>query len=402
MQYESPKFSVCKIVNADTGLIKLAIQSIQLLSLSALLTLGCYISARAETPESQLPRYVACDGSLRDYQASDIRVVGTGDLVFTDNVATNRHAFDEFAPYLQRADLVLGNLEGNITLSDTPNKPYVPGRSYTFRFPPETATLLHDANFHVISIANNHSHDYKEIGLQDTVKYLKAAGVDTTGLPGTYIIKTIKGRKIGIVGLAHYPSFNNVLDIPGTAAFVKELRAKTDLVILFYQVGGEGPNYLEITNENELFLGEQRGNAHAFAVAMAHAGASVMIAHGPHLVRAAECIDGVPVLHSIGNFVEAGGLNNRNFSSVAAFPEVLFDADGKFKAVRIIPVAFEQDKMPKIDPQGRAILLMNWLSDRAQHRISDFTPLKFDGYADKLTEFNRWNLATRAATGLPN
>jgi hypothetical protein len=357
---------------------------------------GFMPAVQAETlVEEGLPKFVNCSSTTLDPVATDIRLAAMGDLVFSENPQINRKAFTEFMPLLSKADLVLGNLEGPITDANTPRKPYVPGRSYSFHYPVETAQVLKKANLHVISIANNHAQDYGPTGFSDTQRHLFAAGIEHTGLKGSYVIRLVKGIKIGVIALAHYPMYNNVLEIDTTAKLVSEVRGKSDLVILFYQIGGEGDAFAMITNDDEIFLGEQRGNARKFATAMIKAGAGALIAHGPHLLRAAECINGVPVLHSIGNFIGAGGLSVQNLANLSAFPEMLFDASGKFKSVRIVPVTFTTERLPRIDPTSRSVYMINWLNDRATKAIPEFRALNFIDYKDQANIFNQWFKSTR-------
>jgi len=388
-------------MNADTQQQMLPLRK-SLLAALTILSTGLMPASQAETSiEDSLPKFVNCSGAPIESAATDIRLAATGDLVFSENPQINRNAFTEFMPLLSKADLVLGNLEGPITDANTPRKPYVPGRSYSFHYPIETAQVLKKANFHILSIANNHAQDYGPTGFADTQRHLTAAGIEHTGLKGSHVIRPVRGIKIGVIALAHYPMYNNVLEIDATAKLVAEVRAKSDLVILFYQLGGEGDAYAMITNEDEVFLGEQRGNARKFAAAMIKAGAGTLIAHGPHLVRAAECINGVPVLHSIGNFVGAGGLSAQNLANVSTFLEMMFDASGKFKSVRIVPVTFTPERLPKIDPTGRSIHLVNWLNARATKTIPDFRALNFSGYKDQADVFEKWFRSTRFGAQAP-
>jgi len=352
-------------------------------------------TAQAEiTPDETLPKFVTCTGTTAEPAATDIRLAATGDLVFSENSGINRNAFNDFLPLLTKADLVLGNLEGPITDANTPRKPYVPGRSYSFRFPIDTAQILKKANFHILSIANNHAQDYGPTGFADTQRHLTAAGIEYTGLKGSYLIRTVKGIRVGVIALAHYPAYNNVLEIEATAKLVAEVRAKSDVVVLFYQLGGEGDAFALLSNDDAVFLGEQRGNARRFAAAMVKAGASALIGHGPHLVRAAECIDGVPVLHSIGNFVSSGGLSVRSLANLTVFAEIVFDPSGRFKGVRVIPATFDKDRLPIIDPTGRALHLINGFNRRASRSIEGFAALNFPGYEQHTEHFRSWFRST--------
>lgn len=344
----------------------------------------------AGDPTAGLPGFVNCAGELTNEMPGDLKLVATGDLVFSENAQVNRRAFEDFMPHLAQADLVLGNLEGAITNEKTPRKPFVPGRSYSFRFPVDTAAILKAANFHLISIANNHSNDYGANGFADTQKYLADEGIAHTGLNGSYEILQVKGMRIGIVALSHYPKYNNVNNLTATAELVSKVRAKSDLVVLYYQLGGEGEKAVLLTDSQEVFLGEQRGNARKFAAAMIDAGAGVLIGHGPHVIRAAECIKGVPVLHSVGNFVSSGGLSTRRLSSVSLLPELLFDSKAQFRAIRVIPVVFDAERLPGLDASGRAVHLINWLNRHAEKTIPGFQPLNFIGYNSSVGQFTQW------------
>ena len=305
----------------------------------------------------QLPRFQNCNSRYIDTAPNDIRITATGDLVFSEFENINRSAFTDFMPFLKQADLVLGNLEGAITEYNQPRKPYVPGKSYSFRFPPSTANLLKQANFHVISIANNHVHDFGPIGFSDTQRYLSQVGIETTGLKSSYIIRTVKGKRIAVISLAYYPVFNNVLEIDEAANLVKEVRAKSDIVVLYYQMGAEGDSAIKISADNEIFLGENRGNPRQFAKAMVNAG---------------------------------GGLNARQFASVSVLPEMLFDSNAKFKALRLIPATFTLNKFPIHDPSDKAIHLINFLNQHAQKTFSDIQPIYFQGDQTKIESFEHW------------
>jgi len=151
-----------------------------------------------------------------------------------------------------------------------------------------------------------------------------------------------------------------------------------------------------------VFLGEQRGNARKFATAMVKAGAGALIGHGPHLVRAAECIAGVPVLHSIGNFVSTGGLSINSLANVTVFTELLFDVSGQFKAVRLTPATFDKSRLPMIDASGRALHLINWFNRQASKTLSGFEPLNMPAEPAQEEVFRKWLRSTPFGAQLSN
>ena len=319
--------------------------------------------------------FLNCSGAVVTPAANDWRLTGTGDIVFADAVNANQEAFKSFMPVFQRASVVLGNLEGAITNETVTAKKYIPGRSYAFRFPPEVANLIKEANFNVISIANNHSNDYGRTGQQDTVRLLTEKGIQVTGLKGSHAVVNVGNLKVAVVAGAHYGAFNNVLELDAMAAKVSQLRQSHDAVVLFYQLGAEGDPAALLPEGPEVFLNEQRGDARAFAQRMQAAGASLMIGHGPHVVRAAECVGSMPVFHSIGNFVSAGGLSTRNLANVAVLPEVLFDDKGQVRGVRAFAVTYSAQRYPVLDATGRGVSLVNALGRREARVHKNFSPL---------------------------
>lgn len=319
--------------------------------------------------------FVNCEGAVVEPAPSDWRLTGTGDIVFTDAANANQDAFKSFLPVFKRASVVLGNLEGAITNELVTAKKYIPGRSYAFRFSPDVANLIKEANFNVISTANNHSNDYGRKGQQDTQRLLTEKGIQVTGLKGTHAVVNVANLRVVVVAAAHYPVFNNVLELDAMAEKVAKLRQDHDAVVLFYQLGGEGDTAALMPDGPEIFLNESRGDARAFAQRMQAAGASLLIGHGPHVVRAAECVGNTPVFHSIGNFVSAGGLSTRNLSNVSVLPEVLFDDKGQVRGVRAFPVTFSAQRYPILDSTGRGVSLVNALSRREAGLRNNFTPL---------------------------
>ncbi len=359
-------------------------------------------SAMENTP------FVDCEGAAVTPAADDWRLTGTGDIVFTDAPNANQEAFGNFLPVFKRASVVLGNLEGAITNELVTAKKYIPGRSYAFRFSPDVAELIKEANFNVISTANNHSNDYGRTGQLDTVRFLTEKGIQVTGLKGTHAVVNVGQLRVAVVAAAHYTVFNNVLELEAMADKVAKLRQGHDVVVVFYQLGGEGDPAALLPGGPEIFLNESRGDARAFAQRMQAAGAALLIGHGPHVVRAAECVGATPVFHSIGNFVSAGGLSTRNLSNVSLLPEVLFSASGQVRGVRAFPVTFSAKRYPILDTTGRGVSLVNALSQREAGFQKDFRPLLLRSDATAGSEqaqsqksaFSAW-LSTTSLKGVP-
>ncbi len=116
---------------------------------------------------------------------SRLKLVFTGDIMGHDTqiasaLATGKSGYDYqpcfqyLAPYLQDADLVIGNLE--VTLAGPPYKGYP-----QFSSPDELADALKTAGFHILVTANNHALDRGRSGLERTLGQLDARGILHTG-----------------------------------------------------------------------------------------------------------------------------------------------------------------------------------------------------------------------------
>ncbi len=69
----------------------------------------------------------------------------------------------------------------------------------------------------------------------------------------------------------------------------------------------EPPEYADdVTGQDEPYVGEDRGNPEAFAHMAIDAGASLVIASGPHVLRGMQFYQGHLIAYSLGNFAGDG------------------------------------------------------------------------------------------------
>jgi poly-gamma-glutamate capsule biosynthesis protein CapA/YwtB (metallophosphatase superfamily) len=217
-------------------------------------------------------------------------------------------SFEYIKPYLQDADITIGNLE--TTFAGT-NQPYA---GYpAFNSPDEYCTALKNAGFDFLVTANNHSMDTREAGLLRTIDVIKKHNL---GYAGTYLnqrdhdsirIVNVKGVKLGILNYTYgtngsYPISDhkymlNVIDSAGIVASVKLAKLNgADIVLVFYHMGLE--NVTEPT--------QAQNDAVRFAL---EAGATLVIGAHPHMIGPTKKIyseainDTAFVAYSLGNFL---------------------------------------------------------------------------------------------------
>ncbi len=94
----------------------------------------------------------------------------------------------------EKDDLTVVNLEGPLTTASNHLE-----KEFPFSGNPEYTKILTSSSVEAVTLANNHSEDYYEAGLQDTKKYLDEASIGHFGYDENYI-REIKGIKCGFLG----------------------------------------------------------------------------------------------------------------------------------------------------------------------------------------------------------
>ncbi len=255
-----------------------------------------------------------CSGLL-SAQTDTLRLLFVGDVMghtpqiksaeVRPGVYDYHDPFKFVAPFIQQADLAIGNLE--VTL---PGKP--PYKGYPmFRSPDALADGLKDAGFDVLVTANNHSNDSRGAGVISTIETLRNAGFWQTGT-----FKNEKERSVFYplilykndfkLALLNYtygtngipteaPTIVNLIDTVQIAKDLAEARArKPHFIIVMMHWGLE----YQLTENND-----QR----AIARFLIRNGADLIIGAHPHVVQPIreEEVGGkkVVVAYSLGNFI---------------------------------------------------------------------------------------------------
>jgi hypothetical protein len=219
--------------------------------------------------------------------------------------------------FFATADLVLVNVEGAIGEGPAATKCGKRSTScYAFRSPPSAAGAIRSLGGPtarvVGNVANNHSHDAGTVGLLATIALLDSAGVRVTGADTLATpVETSRGDTVAFLGFYTGSDSPNARDLAGVRRHVARAVAAFRIVIVTMHLGAEGATAQRTRNVNEVFVGTQRGNPVAFADAAVSAGATAVIGHGPHVLRAGEWKDSSLVLYSLGNFVNYGTFSLR-------------------------------------------------------------------------------------------
>jgi poly-gamma-glutamate capsule biosynthesis protein CapA/YwtB (metallophosphatase superfamily) len=261
-------------------------------------------------------------------------------------------------------DVVFGNLEGTLTdVSDSPKCGGAPsGDCYAFRTPPSYARYLAADGFTVMNNANNHSYDFGEEGLDQTIAALHKAGIKQDGLPGEITVIKAGGEKIAFLGFAPYSTTASLLDLPAARALIKKATRQAQIVVVAIHAGAEGTDAQHVTGEEETYLGEDRGNPEEFAKMAVRAGADLVLGSGPHVLRAMEIYHQRLIAYSMGNFSGFHNFATEGVLGASAVLHVTLAPDGAFRSGRIASVRLVEAGRPVLDPSGEGASIVAQLS----------------------------------------
>ncbi len=277
-----------------------------------------------------------------------ITVIGVGDIMLGSNYPSKNllpkndyNILSDTEKILQDADITIGNLEG--TLFDeggTPKSCSDPSVCFVFRTPSKYGQYLKGAGFDYLSIANNHSNDFGDEGIRQTMKNLDELDIKYTGikkLAETAIIEK-DNLKYGFVSFAPLSKTVNLNNYEYAAELIKSLKSKVDIVVVMFHGGAEGNGKEHITRKKEIYFGENRGNVFEFAKMAVDAGADIIFGQGPHVTRAIELYKNKFISYSAGNFATYGKFNLKGSSGIAPIFKITLDSKGNFIEGEIIPV----------------------------------------------------------------
>ncbi len=254
-------------------------------------------------------------------QPEEITIAAVGDIMLghrTEPVLKKhgpQYPFADVKPFLDKADIVVGNLESPISTRGNA----VENKKFTLRAGPIAAEALTAAGIRVVALANNHSMDFGPLALQDTFEVLdkneilySGAGMDVEDARAPAILK-IKGKTIAFLSysltfpLEFYASAKRPGTAPGYQEFVKadveKIRPLADLVVVSFHWGAE---LMTAAKEYQVELGHQAIDW----------GADLVLGHHPHVLQEIEIYKGRLIAYSLGNFVFGSESNNTNSSII--------------------------------------------------------------------------------------
>lgn len=223
--------------------------------------------------------------------------------------------FGRTRPFLEAADILVGNLEGAVTRRAEGN----PRKRFQFRFAPGSTEALGKAGFDLLLFANNHGFDFGEGGFEDSLSDARSAGLPLVGagMDGTEAARPASLSRgtagavttFTFVGFAFYPEERLGFSLaessagsgrPGvnadkaaTLASIRKAAAKGDFVVVLAHGGNE-------------YRFDPSPEAKRLYRDFVDAGARLVLGCHPHVLQGAETYHGGLIAYSLGNFLFTG------------------------------------------------------------------------------------------------
>ena len=311
--------------------------------------------------------------SLRSNSESQdtLTIAMTGDIMMGTTFPSNqlppndgRDIFIDTMEITLRADLAVGNLEG--TLCDGGQTKKKPGPNcYAFRTPTKFGPRLTEAGYDFLSMANNHSNDFGQFGMESTEKTLDQLGIKYCGIKGRARSAIVErnGVKYGICAFGTNSYTLNHNDLNSVKVILDDLRPKCDILVVSFHGGAEGSSRTHLPKGHEFFLGEDRGDLRTFTHFCIDNGADVVYGHGPHVVRCLEVYKGHFIAYSLGNFCTPYGMNLAGVTGYAPVVEIKITSDGKFVEGQIHSFIQQKGKGPRRDDTNKVAREMRNLTN---------------------------------------
>lgn len=305
--------------------------------------------------------------------ATTLTVAAVGDIMLGTDFPKNILPDDDgvgflaaVTPILAAPDIAFGNLEGVLMDGGEPVKQCKDvSVCHLFRSPTRYAQHLAGAGFDVMSLANNHAHDFGEEGRSSGMLALESVGIRHSGREGDVASWEVAGLRVALIAFAPNIGAHALNDYARAAERVAELAASHELVFVSFHGGAEGVDAATLPFAEETYHGEARGNVVTFAHAVIDAGADLVLGHGPHVPRALEYYGERLIAYSLGNFATYYGISVEGTKGLAPILVAELDGTGRLMRGKIESMVQVRPGGPQPDPALGAFQMMRTLTTEA-------------------------------------
>lgn len=216
--------------------------------------------------------------------------------------------FEKVKGILSSDDSTFANFEGTLTNSEDRRD-----TRFTFKGDPSFTQILVDGSVDVVTLANNHAHDFKEEGLADTKNALDAAGIEWCE-DEHVAYQDLNGVLTAFIGI--YALENGLDSMPVLKEAIADAKQHgADLIIVGFHWG------VELVTEIDEF---ERELAHTAI----DEGANLVVGTHSHLLMGIEKYNGAYIVYGLGNFCFGGNSNPTSYDSMIWQQTFTFSSDG--------------------------------------------------------------------------
>lgn len=216
------------------------------------------------------------------------------------------HPFRNVRTWFENDDFTLVNLECVLGQTGFPA-----GKKYAFRGPASYVNILTQNSVEAVSLSNNHTMDYAEVGYQETKSILDEAGVPYVEQNSSTVITLDSGVTVGIYGTVY-----NTVDKDAMVSGISALREQGVDVIIYAPHWGTEHSFRP--TQEQIDLGH----------AAIDAGADIVYGCHPHVLQPIEEYGDGVILYSLGNFSFGGNIYPGDYDSALIQQEVILGSDG--------------------------------------------------------------------------
>ncbi|MBQ3079786.1 MAG: CapA family protein [Clostridia bacterium] len=242
--------------------------------------------------------------------------------------------FSDVLPVFQGADRVLVNLECALTDTNGAIMKFGPN----LKGPIESAKTLKKAGVTDCGLSNNHVYDFNTEGLRDTIRLIKEAGLNATGVGKNEkdsrkpLVMQAGDKTVAVIAVCEHEYSYALENRSGSRPFdpfetltdVYDAKRKYDYVVVTYHGGKEHCRY-----PSPRLMRACR--------AMVHLGADAVLCQHSHIIGCMEYYEGKPIVYGTGNFhfLEYSDEPSWNEGLMAALD---FKENGEGFSFELIPV----------------------------------------------------------------
>lgn len=289
---------------------------------------------------------------------NELKLLAVGDISLIWK--NNRDPFEHVKSILIEKDILFGNLETVLSLDGPKSEKAV--LVYT---DPKNVIYLKSLGFDILNLANNHSMDLGELGLNNTLNILHKNGINFIGVINNqyrkkHIILEKNNIRLGFLGYCScgYTNFKKKIIINSiNEKIIKEdiekIKRKCDLIIVSLHWGIENIFY---PSPKQVKLARK----------LIDSGAHIILGHHPHVLQGIEQYNGGIIAYSLGNFQfeyfpQTGSEKNNERTNQTIILSLTINRNG-IKSYDIIPIKINEEYCPMLPADNEKEEILKFIS----------------------------------------